>query len=314
MRLDDEDDHDDDDDDDSEYDRHVHALPDGLFVGGAAETSMNSRRSLGESLRSTSQRWSSRMLSVVPPLQAKSSFSPQQEAWQDSHSSKPDGFDDEMAAFEIDEAGLDDDDEFMKGSSYYDKPHYRTSLLLHKQSRGCWCLTFCILLMFLSLIIPLGILARDKRQSEAAAPLPPTMAPTVDGGCVDEVYLVRNTTCYDTSTPVSFAFKQCFPSKLDWIGLYPSNSVYYGRLWKDYINWIWTCGSLPCNDTQVTENLPLEGVINAPAMEAGNYQIFLVLDSRWPYRYLANTEVFTVAESCRKRKLIETLHTKQFYI
>jgi hypothetical protein len=247
------------------------------------------------------------MLSVVPPLHARSTFTPQQEAWQGSRSSNVDGFDDEITAFEIDQAASgavddDNDDEFMKGSSsHYYKPHYRTSLLLHRQSRCCWCLTVALVLLFLSLIVPLGILASDKRQSEAAAlqaTPPATVAPTADGGCVDEIYLVRNTTCYDVSTPVEFAFKQCFPSKLDWIALYPSNSVYYGRLWKDYINWIWTCGSLPCNDTQVTENLPLEGVFNAPAMEAGNYQIFLVLDSRWPYRYLSSSDVFTVAESC----------------
>jgi len=296
------------DGDDLEHGTSTPSGPDGLFKPQVT----------GDPQR-FSQQWSSRVLSSVPSLQARSASTPQQEAWQDQ-----DRFDDEIVAFEIepnrskalfdDGAGTDDDDsKFMRSLSFRDKPHYRTSLLLHKQSRSCWCLVILVLILFLALIIPLSVLARDNKQLEqqlasAVQPTPPPSSSTVTTAvptpslppeeCVDQITLVNNRTCFDTKTSIEFSFTQCFPAKLDWIGLYPSNSVYYGRLWKDYINWIWTCGTLPCNDTQVTEDLPLEGVFNAPAMKPGNYQIFLVLDSRWPYRYLASSDTFTVSDSC----------------
>jgi hypothetical protein len=221
-------------------------------------------RSLRESFHS--------VLSTVSPLHARPTASPSQEAWQGQE-----GFHDELVVFDTnnngrrgdhainsEEENSDSDEEesvFVKAINSSHHPNYRRSLFLGKQSRCCWCLVILIFLIFLAMLIPLAMLSHDKRQStkaqdqaEPQQPVfstgddtpPPTVvatnatdAPTETPSCVDEIKLNHNQTCFNTSTPISFSFTHCNPSAFDWIALYPSNSVYYDRLWKDDINWIW---------------------------------------------------------------------------
>ncbi|KAL3901942.1 MAG: hypothetical protein SGARI_005991, partial [Bacillariaceae sp.] len=179
----------------------------------------------------------------------------------------------------------------------------------------CWCYAILALAVFLALLIPLCMLARDNKEYQEAlfqqqqqqeqilagiaTPAPEgTPSPTEPGACQDKIVLNHDKTCFDTQTAISFSFTHCAPNQQDWIGLYPSGAVYYGRLWRDYINWIWTCGALPCTEEQVTEDLPLTGTFEAPSMDEGEYQLYLVLDSRWPYRFITASETFTVSDSC----------------
>jgi hypothetical protein len=278
-------------------------------VNGAGAGTMTLR----ESLRNVTSRV------FKPPLVANERAMPSQEAWQDE-----DGFHDELVVFNHgEENAANPQDSFTLNTEEEENlfarksSGYRKGLIYDRQSRKCWCYTLLALAIFLALFVPLCLVVRDNREYKEALEAQqrqkeqilsgigtPVPAPTGDtpsiapGDCLDKLVLLHNTTCFDTQTPISFSFTHCSPSVDDWIGLYPSNAVYYGRLWRDYINWIWACGIMPCTEEQVTESLPLTGTFEAPAMEPGEYQLFLVLDSRWPYRYLTSSEAFTVSDTC----------------
>jgi hypothetical protein len=47
----------------------------------------------------------------------------------------------------------------------------------------------------------------------------------------------------------------------------------------------------------VTEEA-IKDTFESPALGPGMYQLYIVFDSQWPYRYVTSSDVFTVAESC----------------
>ncbi|KAG7340946.1 hypothetical protein IV203_030561 [Nitzschia inconspicua] len=292
--------------DDAENSRYS----DGVFLAKSKRPSndspLTSVRTLRESIRNA--------MSAISPLHARPKATPNQEAWQDK-----DGFHDELITFDDKgqrdpsitggEESWDSDEEESLFAKAISSRHtnYRRNLLFGKQSWSCWCLVILAVTVFLAMLIPLAILSQEKRQATKAQNQAATELSATTGTnepsettqpCVDEIVLNHNHTCFNTSTAISFSFTMCNPDVLDWIGLYPANSVFYDRLWRDYINWIWACGNEPCTNAQVSQNLPLTGTFLAPARDPGSYQFFIVLDSRWPYRYVASSDVFTVSETC----------------
>eukprot|EP00529_Nitzschia_sp_RCC80_P003510 CAMPEP_0113483454 /NCGR_PEP_ID=MMETSP0014_2-20120614/23441_1 /TAXON_ID=2857 /ORGANISM="Nitzschia sp." /LENGTH=1048 /DNA_ID=CAMNT_0000376999 /DNA_START=73 /DNA_END=3219 /DNA_ORIENTATION=- /assembly_acc=CAM_ASM_000159 len=213
----------------------------------------------------------------------------------------------------------DEDDEsfYLKNDA---KRHYRTTMIMrHKKT----CIIVGLIVLFLALLIPLAILSSEKRKEQlntvdtssvaspptsapttAAAPAAPSAAPTlppVAENCEDRISLapeMAGRDCYGPDEFINITFSQCYPSPDDWIGLFPSGAVYFGRLWREYYNWIWTCGAEACTEKQVTEDLPIRGKFSTPMLDPGDYQLFIVLDSGWPYLPLVSSEVIRVRTWC----------------
>ena len=212
----------------------------------------------------------------------------------------------------------DDDDSFyLKNDA---KRHYRTAMIMrHKKT----CIIVGLIVLFLVLLIPLAILSSEKRKGQlntvdtSSIAAPPTPAPTTEDvpaapsaaptlppvaeNCQDRISLAQEMAgrdCYGPDEFINITFTQCYPSPDDWIGLFPSGAVYFGRLWREYYNWIWTCGAEPCTEQQVTEDLPIRGKFSTPMLDPGDYQLFIVLDSGWPYLPLVSSEVIRVRTWC----------------
>jgi len=200
------------------------------------------------------------------------------------------------------------------------------------------CLAFAIFLIFLGMLIPLITLARERRK-QIKIGAQPTPAPVVTAppifvnildSCEDEIVLVDsdgndigvvtdsgdastsntndvNTTCYTTEDPIYFRFKRCRPSSpLDWIGIYGSGSMFMDRLWKRYHDGVYLCGAQPCPLDDVNNKKgrpPREEKMRAPPIEVpGEYQLYLVKDSLWPYEFIKHTRSFKVVhniDSCQ---------------
>ncbi|VEU34947.1 unnamed protein product [Pseudo-nitzschia multistriata] len=187
------------------------------------------------------------------------------------------------------------------------------------------CLLFAVFLIFLGMLIPLITLARERRQRIAVTAPPVATAPTespiietigYDVDCDDEIDLVDENgkkvgdesnsivtlsgnsdivACYTTEQPIMFRFKRCRPSSLDFTGVFPLGSLFMDQLWQPYYAASYLCGEQPCPSGGA--NPPITKVMTGPPIaKPGDYRIFLVKESLWPYEYSVYTPLFRVVE------------------
>jgi len=196
------------------------------------------------------------------------------------------------------------------------------------------CLIFAIFLIFLGMLTPLAMLAKERRQRikplppvDTTAPVSsssPTTSPTTtsisekmfDINCDDEIVLVDaegnditdenastnifsdngdTIACYTTKKPVVFRFKRCNPLPLDWVGIFPSGSMFMDKLWKPFYGGTYLCAGQPC--PEVAGNTPITKTSTAPPItNPGVYRFFLVKYSDWPYEFATYAPSFRVVE------------------
>jgi hypothetical protein len=302
--------------------------PDGLFTrNGSNKSSSQSilkkkfskrrkqtgdRGSSAEGNSNGRQSWSRRVLSAISPLHGTAA-TPELEERQDRR--RQDAFEDVVvfgdSIYKDDTTTsrydrYDDDEESVPIRAVYDydyennrRPRYRMGLV--SRNWRVLCIALCILLAFIALIVPLSLYIKEDRQEDSASSSTSSSSTALvqEGApCVDMIRVVGNRTCFTQVSEIDIEFVQCYPHVHDWIGLFPANSANTGRLWRNYYDWVYVCGTEPCTNEELTQNLPLEGAFTVPPLLVGNYQIYLVLDSRWPYHYSAATEPFTVSSSC----------------
>ena len=196
------------------------------------------------------------------------------------------------------------------------------------------CLIFAIFLIFLGMLIPLVMLAKERRQRIESPPPVYTTAPVSSNSpttspsttsitakifdiyCEDEIALVDaegndiadenasisifsdnsdTIACYTTKQPVLFRFKRCNPLPLDWVGIFPSGSMFMDKLWKSFYGGTYLCAGQPC--PEVAGNIPITKTSTAPPItNPGVYRFFLVKYSDWPYEYATYAPSFRVVE------------------
>jgi len=134
---------------------------------------------------------------------------------------------------------------------------------------------------------------------------PPILPVDVQGDpdCVDEIVLTNpsgkdldidewETPCYLTTEPIYFRFKRCRPASVqDWVGVYPAGSMFMDRLWKDWYDGVYLCGGQPCSGEEPPE---AKWTVRPPIPDPGNYRLFLIKDSSWPFEFIKYTPSFQV--------------------
>jgi len=223
-------------------------------------------------------------------------------------------------------------------------PPLSTKERIQKMSSDVWenprsrkiCLAILALLLLLCIVIPLATRGKGQQAQEIGSsdmanvtPAVVTVPPVgVNFECdEDEVVLVdkngddlaMNSTvsteimagaefiaCFTTEEVINFRFKRCRPeSPLDWIGIFPSRSMFLGRLYKKFYDGVYLCGGQPCevdspwvdDPTNQKSSPPRESSMKVPPIvDPGEYRMFMVKDSAWPYEYLKYTPAFRVVE------------------
>eukprot|EP00533_Pseudo-nitzschia_delicatissima_P005322 CAMPEP_0116099770 /NCGR_PEP_ID=MMETSP0327-20121206/11945_1 /TAXON_ID=44447 /ORGANISM="Pseudo-nitzschia delicatissima, Strain B596" /LENGTH=708 /DNA_ID=CAMNT_0003591669 /DNA_START=262 /DNA_END=2388 /DNA_ORIENTATION=+ len=204
----------------------------------------------------------------------------------------------------------------------------RVLSLVKEQSKNPKTQLICLvsLIVFILLFIVTPVAVNKKKNKEIASTgasgtsvaAPPTQAPfSFDGTpCYDEIVLTdrdgkdlvngtdtsEDIACYSVEEPVHFRFKRCRPaSPLDWVGVFSSRSMFMDKLWKDHYDGLYLCGDQPCpkEDPNNKEGGPprVQTTKAPPITTPGEYRLFLVKDSDWPYEFVKHTAAFHVVES-----------------
>ena len=228
--------------------------------------------------------------------------------------------DSESGSDSSDSEGDDFDDE----TSISAKDRLRALLKEHKDNprSRLICLVLFLLVLLLVIIIPVATRRKKDAKTKTIDPNspfafpPPEVSFSEDTTCYDEIALtdengndlVNGTStsddaaCFSMDEPIRFRFKRCRPaSPLDWVGVFPARSLFMDRLWKDHYDGVYLCGDQPCpKDGPLNQKggLPLfsSSLTVPPINIPGEYRIFLVKDSQWPYEPLDETPSFHVVE------------------
>lgn len=210
------------------------------------------------------------------------------------------------------------------------KERLRAMVQEHRKNPRSRKICIALAAFFLFLIILIPSVTRNKKKvldvdSNSAATgtganpatLPPTVAapnPPVElGTCEDEITLTDKAgadlelngleiPCYSIREPIYFRFSRCRPvAPLDWVGFYQSGSIFRDRLWKPWYDGIYLCGRQPCpiNDPINNQGEPpmVKYMAAPPIKNPGNYRIFLIKDSYWPFEYVDYTPSFQVVKN-----------------
>ena len=186
------------------------------------------------------------------------------------------------------------------------------------------CLVSLIVFILLFIVTPVAVNKKKKNNeivstgasgTSVAAPTQPPFS--FDGApCYDEIVLTdrdgkdlvngtdtsEDIACYSVDEPIHFRFKRCRPaSPLDWVGVFSSRSMFMDKLWKDHYDGLYLCGDQPCpkEDPNNKEGGPprVQTTKAPPITAPGEYRLFLVKDSDWPYEFVKHTAAFHVVES-----------------
>lgn len=233
---------------------------------------------------------------------------------------EPIGNDEEMGADSYSDSDSEsesesDSDGFDDEASTSAKDRLRSLLQKHKYNPRSRMICLVLLLLILLLVIVIPVTTR-KKGSKQIEPSSQTGTPVISGDeCFDEIVLMdkngndlvngtatsENVACYTMDEAIHFRFKRCRPaSPLDWVGVFPSRSMFMNKLWKDHYDGVYLCGDQPCpNDDPANQEggPPREKNMKAPPINMpGMYRLFLVKDSDWPYEFVDLTPTFHVVE------------------
>uniref|UniRef100_A0A7S0F7G5 Uncharacterized protein n=1 Tax=Pseudo-nitzschia arenysensis TaxID=697910 RepID=A0A7S0F7G5_9STRA len=191
------------------------------------------------------------------------------------------------------------------------------------------CLVSFIVFLLLFIVTPVAVRKTKAKNNiittttdigntpgDGIGPIIPPPISSDGSNCFDEIVLTdRNgrdlvngtdtsddLACYSIDEPIHFRFKRCRPaSPLDWVGVFSSRSMFMDKLWKDHYDGVYLCGDQPCPDD---DSLNMEGgppriqATKAPPIKTpGEYRLFLVKDSDWPYEFVKHTAAFHVVDS-----------------
>lgn len=216
-----------------------------------------------------------------------------------------------------DDDDFDDETEKDRLSSMSKKERLQKMIREHKNNPRSRIICIAILAFVLFLVILIPLVTRNKNKEVVIAPanppeevatVPPTFPPTetevvYDPDCVDEIFLTDmtgkdleiaewKTPCFLNLEPIYFRFKRCRPAHAqDWVGVYPAGSMFMDRLWKDWYDGVYLCGDQPCAGVEPPEE---KFTMAPPIPRPGNYRLFLIKDSSWPYEFVKYTPSFQV--------------------
>jgi hypothetical protein len=140
----------------------------------------------------------------------------------------------------------------------------------------------------------------DPTPSPVSEPDPtqePTPSPGSEPSCTTQIQGARS--CFEEGVGIRVTFTNCDPLGNDWVGLYDADEDSPLRPFL----WDWTCGTQECFGAVPEGSLHLgassEGTRNWP-MGRGDYKLWLLRrgESGGPYPILAESETFTISNSC----------------
>merc|ERR1711957_1124507 len=105
--------------------------------------------------------------------------------------------------------------------------------------------------------------------------------------------------CYTTTQKIQFQYTYCNPTSIgDWIGVFPSRALFLDRLVKQFIRGkVLECGDgEPCEESNVYQPRIKQQMIAPPITDVGEYRLFIVKKSDWPYEYVTQTTSFRIIE------------------
>ena len=94
-----------------------------------------------------------------------------------------------------------------------------------------------------------------EQATEAATTEEPTILPTASP-TVCTSFLIWNTTCVRSGSPIPISFQNCEPQNGDWIGIYDKTAD-PTDLRTPYL-WVWTCGSQNCRGAPQSNTVVLD--------------------------------------------------------
>lgn len=212
-----------------------------------------------------------------------------------------------------DEDDFDDETDKERLSSMSKKERLQNMIRKHKNNPRSRKIFIAILAFLLFLVILIPLVTRNKNKGLVIEPANPPIEATIpptetqvavpDPDCEDEIVLTDmsgkdleleqwETPCYLNREPIYFRFKRCRPaSAQDWVGVYPAGSMFMDRLWKDWYDGVYLCGNQPCADEEPPEK---KFTMSPPIPVPGNYRLFLIKDSNWPFEFIKYTPSFQV--------------------
>jgi len=176
-----------------------------------------------------------------------------------------------------------------------------------------------------------------------------TPPPSID--CVDEIVLINGngdvivdtlndsigndndnydspaSLCYKPTDNIQIRYTYCNPTDIgDWIGLFPSRSLFNDQLWKSFIfGKILECGGdgdgeddggtpvsglqkRPCEKSDLNILRSNRTTTSPPLTDVGEYRFFLVKNTPQPYEYIAYTSSFRIVgegQSCDSNNIFD---------